>query len=293
MKKLGKTLLLVLSSIILIFAVIAQISNTIITTTKYTVSSEKLPESFDNFKIVQISDLHSKEFASGNKRLLDAVDKQKPDIVVMTGDMVNSTDTEYQVFYELAKKLVEKYDVYYIVGNHEQIIMDGRGEDLTAHIRNIGVTVLDNEKKVIKKGTGQVNLYGLWFNLRYYRDLTDEYTKDYYFGTEQMNKILGDSDKERFNIVLAHNPIFFDTYSEWGAHLTLSGHIHGGMIRIPFKGGLFSPEKERFPKYDSGIFQDKGNKLIVSRGLGNGNSGFRFLNCPELVVVTLKKVNND
>ena len=107
MKKLGKTLLLVLSSIILIFAVIAQISNTIITTTKYTVSSEKLPESFDNFKIVQISDLHSKEFASGNKRLLDAVDKQKPDIAAMTGDIVISTDTEYQVFYELAKKLVE------------------------------------------------------------------------------------------------------------------------------------------------------------------------------------------
>ena len=206
----------------------------------------------------------------------------------MTGDMINTKDENYSVFLSLAKSLAERYEVYYVVGNHEQNLKDKQRVELINNIRNLGIVILDNEKTVIEKNGESINLYGLWFNLRYYRNLKDEYTRDYYFGTEQMKKVLGDCDKRRFNVILTHNPVFFDTYSEWGADLSLSGHIHGGMIRIPFVGGLFSPEKELFPKYNSGVFENNDSSLIVNRGLGNGDFGFRFLNCPELTVITLK-----
>ncbi len=288
MKKRKKVTFKVLTVLLLFIVVLTAISNTFITTTEYTISSENLPYSFNNFKIIQLSDLHSKVFGKDNMRLIAEVDKQSPDVVVMTGDMVNTRDKDYSVFLSLAKSLAEKYDVYYIVGNHEQNLIDRQMADLIKHIESLGIVVLDNEKKVIEKNGESINLYGLWFNLRYYRNLKDEYTRDYYFGIEQMKKVLGDCDKGRFNVVLTHNPVFFDTYSEWGTDLVLSGHIHGGMIRIPFIGGLFSPEKEMFPKYDSGVFENKDSFLIVSRGLGNGDIGFRFLNCPELTVITLK-----
>ena len=149
---------------------------------------------------------------------------------------------------------IAKRQTYYVVGNHEQNLKDSQLIDLVSKIKNTGVIVLDNQKTTIKKNSEKINLYGLWFNLRYYKDLTNEYQKDNYFGIESIEKILGTSNKEDFNILLTHNPVYYNTYIEWGSDLTLSGHIHGGMIRLPFIGGLFSPEKELFPKYDSGVF---------------------------------------
>lgn len=274
---------------ILFIVVEILISNFIITTEMHTITKENVPISFDGYKIVLISDLHSREFGDGNKRLIDVIDKQLPDIVVMTGDMISTRDRDWDVFLTLAESLAKKYETYFVVGNHEQNLKDGRLADLIAKIENTGTIVLDNEKTVIEKNNEKINLYGLWFHLRYYRDLRSDYQKDNYFGIESIQKILATPNKKEFNILLTHNPVYYDTYSEWGSDLTLCGHFHGGMIRLPIVGGLFSPEKKLFPKYDSGVFYDNNSYLVVTKGLGNGNLGFRFLNCPEVTVITLNR----
>lgn len=207
----------------------------------------------------------------------------------MTGDMINTKDTDYEVFINLAKEMCKSYKTYYIVGNHEQNLSDDKLKNLKNELKSIGVKVLDNEKVAITKGIDSINLYGLWFGLKYYKDINKKYNQNVYFGTEQIKTILGDLDDNSYNILLTHNPLYFDTYSAWGADLTIFGHIHGGMIRIPFIGGLFSPEKEFFPKYNAGKYMIKGKELIVNRGLGNGNFGIRIFNRPEITVITLSK----
>lgn len=261
--------------------------NNCIEVTHYTVKSDKIPASFNGFKILQISDLHSKSFGKDNARLVKKINSENPDIVVMTGDMVNSEDTGFEVFTGLVEKIGKNCQVFYIVGNHEQNLSTDRQEALTEKLDELGVDILDNEKVTIVKGPDSINLYGLWFNLRYYKDMNNEYTKDVFFGEEQINTVLGMADDDSFNILLTHNPLYADTYAEWGADLTLSGHVHGGMIRIPFIGGLLSPERVFFPEYDSGEYTVDGKTLIVNRGLGNGYFGVRIFNMPEISVITL------
>lgn len=262
-------------------------NNNFLMVTHYTVTSDKIPDSFRNFKILQLSDLHSRDFGNNNGKLVEKTNTENPDIVVMTGDMVNSTDTDFEEFLNFAWQISKNYDTYYVAGNHEQILIDGDRKTLTDKLNEMGIKVLDNEKAVIKKGADSINLYGLWFNLRYYKDSKNEYTKDVFFGEEQIQSILGNVDADSYNILLTHNPLYADTYSRWGADLTLAGHIHGGMIRIPFVGGLLSPEREFFPEYDAGEYWVNGKVLIVNRGLGNGNFGIRLFNRPEISVITL------
>lgn len=258
-------------------------SNSTVGVTKYKVKIEGLPDEFNNYKIVQLTDLHSKERDS----LVEKIRRQKPDIVVMTGDMISTDDENFDVFLSYAQEIAKDFTTYFIVGNHEQALSRVKLAELTKSLADIGVYVIDNSRVKIEKGESHVNLYGLWFNLRFYRDVNDASTADYILTEKNIEDILGNA-KKGVNILLTHNPVYFDAYAEWGADLTLSGHMHGGMIYVPFKGGLFSPEKEYYPQYDGGYYEKQGSKLIVSRGLGE-HAGFRFLNQPEIVVITLKK----
>ena len=287
MKNKRKSILILVFLLILIAAAKVYLDNNFLEVSQYTVRSNKIPTSFKGFKILQLSDLHSKDFGNDNNKLIKKINRENPDIVVMTGDMVNANDKDFEVFIDLAEQLSKRYDTYYIVGNHEQNINDDKRKLLLDKIKEIGIRVLDNEKVTITRGTGSINLYGLWFNLRYYKDVNSEYAKDIFFGAEQIQSILGNLDTESYNILLTHNPLYAETYSNWGADLILSGHIHGGMIRIPFVGGLLSPERTFFPKYDAGEYQVNGKTLIVNRGLGNGNFGIRLFNRPEISVITL------
>lgn len=290
LKRILKLIFKTILFIILVVLAIIIVSNTLILTKDYTLSFENLPKSFDGYKIAQVSDLHSKEFLKENSFLVRQIDKESPDIVVFTGDMISTKDQNFDVFYSFAGKIAKKYKVYYIVGNHEQNLSEKRLDEFLKRLENIGIIVLDNNKVVISRGDESINLYGMWFNLRYYKDANDERTTQYHFGLEQMEKVLGNCEKDSFNILLTHNPLYFETYSNWGADVTLSGHIHGGMIRVPFKGGLLSPEKEFFPQYDAGVFYDYGNSLVVNRGLGNGEFPIRFLNCPEVSIIKLESL---
>lgn len=281
---LGNTLLLLFAAIL----VITWVSNVVITTTKYTVTSDKLPETFDGFTIVQLSDLHNRTFGTDNEQLIKKIEKQSPDIIVMTGDMIGSKDKNDQVFLSLAEELAKEYPVYFISGNHEQFLEDDALNEFLNQLRDLGVQVLDNERISIERQGQKIHLYGMWFNLRYYRNLNSEYSSSYYFGDDKIRTVLGESNPDVYTILLTHNPVYYDTYINWGADLTLCGHMHGGMIRLPYMGGVLSPENEFFPEYDSGEYKTGDQTMIVSRGLGNGYFGFRFWNCPEIVVVKLQ-----
>lgn len=250
------------------------------------IKSPKLPEVFDGYKIVQLSDLHSKSFGNNNEMLIDMIDKESPNIIVMTGDMVTANEKDFTVFYSLVKELTKKYRVYYVYGNHEGELSLKLKSEITAFLKENEVIVLDNDYISIEKNNEKINLYGLCYTQKYYsykggkkHIITENYIK---------NK-LGTIDKNKYNILLTHNPLFFDAYSGYGFDLTLSGHVHGGLIRLPFIGGILSPERKFFPQYSAGVYEKGNSKLVVSRGLSRGTKGFRFFNRPDVVSITLKK----
>ncbi|MEW9096977.1 MAG: metallophosphoesterase [Clostridiaceae bacterium] len=267
---------------------------------EYEVVSNKIGNEFDGFKIVQLSDLHSKEFGKNNITLIKKIKKLDPDIIVTTGDMYNSRNDDGEVFYNLAKNLSKDYKIYYILGNHEQVSEITRKEsegnkenNYIERLKETGVIVLDNDKAEIEREDKKINLYGLEIPLRFYKSKsTATYSGDKPYEKSNVEKAIGKASKEDFNILLAHNPIYFPVYSNWGADLTLSGHTHGGIIRIPFKGGLLSPERTFFPEYDGGEFELNESKLIVNRGLGNDTIKLRIFNRPEISFITLKSSKN-
>lgn len=270
--------------VIALFFVRLYIDANVIQISRYTVESNKIPESFDGYKIIHISDLHSKEFGENSENLLKKIEQENPDIVVLTGDMVTASDKDYTVFFTLVNKLTLSYDVYFIPGNHEQALSDKRKNEIKTYLEEHGVVVLNNEMVPLMKNSQNVNLYGLWYSNKYYSE-NDEYVLTEKYITE----LIGNADYEQYNILLTHNPRYFETYASWGADLILSGHIHGGMVRFPFIGAIFSPDEKFFPKYDAGLYQNDSEKsIIVSRGLGRGSTGFRLFNRPELVVITLQ-----
>ncbi len=276
MKKLKYILLI----IIVLFALQLYIDANYIEISSFKVLSDKVPESFDGVKIVHLSDLHSKEFGAGNKRLLKKINDIKPDIIVMTGDMVSASDTNFDVFLDLARNLGMRYECYYIVGNHELDLSKQYYDEIMESLEKSGITILDNEKIVLERESDVLNLYGMWYNAKYYMqsDLT----------SDVIEQIIGKDDDENFDLLLTHNPKHFETYVDWGADLILSGHVHGGMVRLPFIGAVFSPERTLFPKYSAGAYEKDGGTMIVSRGLGRGTTGFRLFNRPEVCVITLE-----
>ena len=254
-----------------------------IQTTSFEVFSKKIPSSFDGYKILQLSDLHSKEFGNDNKNLLKEINDANPDIIVLTGDFVTANETDFTVFFELVDKISPKYEVYYITGNHEQALSGSSRKEIFGYLKEKGVRFLSNESVSIQKDDETIDLYGLCYESAYYSERRGNiYTK------EMMNKSLGEANLTKFNVLLTHSPTNFEVYKSWGADLTLSGHVHGGMIRVPFIGAIFSPDEGLMPKYSAGRYQLEDSVLVVSRGLGRGSRGFRLFNRPNLVEITLK-----
>lgn len=150
----------------------------------------------------------------------------------------------------------------------------------------MGIKVLYNSWETISRGGSYIKIYGLVTPMIYYKDRLREYKRGVSFTKTDAERFLGKTDASCYQILLAHNPLYFPSYRDWGADLTFSGHIHGGIIRIPGMGGLLSPDMTFFPKYDGGHFEEQGRHLVVSRGLGN-HFLMRVMNPPELVAVTL------
>lgn len=257
--------------------------------TSFNIESNKIPIEFDGYKLLQLSDLHSKSFGDNNERLIKLIDNEKPNIIVMTGDMVTANETDFTVFYNLIRDLKEKYVLCYIYGNHEGELENKNRKKLTDFLLENGVVILNNDITKLESGDAEINLYGLYYPQKYY---SYKASKKYNISTKYIKEKIGTLDKKKYNILLTHNPLFFDAYVDWGADLTLSGHVHGGLIRLPFIGGLLSPERKFFPKYSAGLYENGDSKLIVSRGLSRGTKGFRFFNRPDVVSITLKSKKN-
>lgn len=271
-----------ISALVLVCAAV-YFDNRSIKVSKYTIKNNKIPNEFNNFKIVLLSDLHSNSFGKDNIKLIKKIKSENPNIIVMTGDMVNKYDMNFNEFFKLVKDLSKVYKIYYIVGNHEKRLSEDNMNLIIRKLEEFGVTILNDEKAIINERRDVINIYGMDLPLIYYRRKKNESFNIEEFLNKQMKKYT----KEEFNILLVHNPLYFDYYSRYNADLILSGHVHGGMIRLPFIGAILSPERKFFPKYNSGAYEKNSRKIIVSKGLGQSKPGIRLFNRPEIVSITL------
>lgn len=240
---------------------------------------------------VLLSDLHNKSFGKQNERLFRAIEQEKPDAILIAGDMYTSSAREdNQEIAAFVQRLAERYPVYYGNGNHEQKtrlfpeIFGDRYTVFADRICQAGVRLLVNDKWYLPDYN--MEIYGLEVGREYYHKPTKMLMSEAY-----MEEMLGKADENRYNLLIAHNPEYFDNYAAWGADLTVSGHIHGGLMRLPVLGGVISPRLCLFPHYDGGRFTKAGREMILSRGLGTHTLPIRIFNPGELVVIHLKPKN--
>jgi len=257
---------------------------------RYKIASPLLPESFDGLRIVHLSDLHNKVFGTDNEPLYDLIAAEKPHLVVMTGDMISHGAPDTGKFLRLVKRLAELCPVYYVNGNHELSDLDEDSFSYAAQtMASYGAVCLDNTSTELHRGSDMIRLCGLCCGAEYYRGVR-EYKRGWKaFMLTDMIDYLGVKQPDEYTILLAHNPLDFDVHAEWGADLSLGGHVHGGVIRLPFVKGILSPERRFMPKYKEGVYRIGNSFLIASRGLGR----FRIHNPPEVVSVTLRRGERD
>lgn len=263
--------------VILVVVLFCYIENNWISISNINYNSNKIPKSFQGYKIVHLSDLHNKSFGKNQKKLIDTIKKTKPDLIVFTGDIIDSRRYDEKPSLELMKNITEIAPVYYVTGNHE--IRTGKAKELEDKLQELGVRVLENKGERITKGSDSVFIYGI----------DDPSGYDYNGISSSVKKELMELDKNNkgFNMLLAHRPEHIDAYSSFNFDLVFSGHAHGGQVRIPFIGGVIAPGQGFFPKYTSGAYKYGSTTMIVSRGLGNSLAPVRVFNRPEVVVVTL------
>lgn len=305
-----KIIILILIVLVGLFVLWMIYENQTLTTTSYEIYSKRISESNDGTKFVVIADLHNNQFGENNHRLIDKIDDIQPEFIMITGDLFVAKDYNFDYAYDLLKQLAKKYTIFYSYGNHEQKIEEYESrfkendwkvrvshrdkkkiqtfKEYKSLVRDLGVSFLDNEDIVLKTMRGgNIHILGGTIGLEYFKrfhrpSMTCSYLKDCF----------GECHKNEYQILAAHNPMYFEYYAKWGADLILSGHVHGGMVRLPLLGGMISPQMQIFPKYDAGAFSyqvgRRTSNLIVSRGLGIHTLKIRVFNRPELVSVTLK-----
>lgn len=243
---------------------------------RYEVASQKLPESFDGFKIVQLSDLHGAEFGEDGMELVEKVKELEPDIIALTGDFVTD-EGDLAAVKKLAGRLTELCPVYFVSGNHEF------GSGLAVKVRNIleraGVKYLSNEYLTINRGDDEILLGGVEDPLAYADMLSPD----------ELAQKMNDAAPDAFKILLGHRNYWMTEYPELPVDLIFCGHAHGGLIRIPGVGGLIGTDRRLFPDFDAGQFNNGRYTLIVSRGLGNSVPIPRIFNRPEIVCVELTR----
>lgn len=278
-----KKTICILSGILLILIVWTAWGNTALELNTYTINSRGLPDAFDGYRIAQVSDLHNAEFGGGNQRLLDMLREAEPDMIAITGDLIDSRKTNIAVALAFAEEAVRIAPCYYVSGNHEARVPEYR--ELKAGLEAAGVTVLDDARVEIEISGKSITIIGV-------NDpsfLADYLTSDAAVMDRKLSEL--SSEDASFTILLSHRPELFDTYAAHDMDLVLTGHAHGGQFRLPLIGGLIAPNQGLFPKYDDGLYSEGNTNMIVSRGLGNSIIPFRFNNRPEVVMIELKSHN--
>lgn len=282
----GRHKVLFISGIILIciilYAIWLYYENNIINVTKYEVSCSRLPKEFDDFRVAQISDFHNTVLGDDNDILIEDVKEAAPDIIVLTGDYIDSRKTDLDICESLAERLAAIAPTYYVTGNHESRI-PSELNDLMGVFEKYGITVLRNDSRLIERGEDKIRICGIDDP-----DFIDPEKNSDELSGEILGRIKAvKGDDGIYTILLSHRPEIFDTYCDSGVELVFSGHAHGGQVRLPFIGPLYAPREGFFSKYAEGMHTKENTTMIVSRGLGQSIMPFRVNNSPELVVATL------
>lgn len=248
-----------------------------LTVTRHTVDFEELPEEFDGFKIVQVSDLHNARFGKDQCRLIGAISAEKPDLIAITGDLFHTLRRENAYsFLEQAARLAP---CYYVSGNHEQRFAD-YFTAIRPELESLGAVVLDDERARITRGAGSITVVGL-ADPSFERNVPPERLTD-----EKLTRLVDDNERG-FTLLLSHRPELFPVYARHNVSLALTGHAHGGQVRFA-KRGLFAVHQGWLPKYTEGIFVENNTKMVVSRSLGNSTIYPKVNDPPELVALLLR-----
>ena len=273
--------LCVLIVLLLTLAIWTIWGNTALMINTITVLDSQIPSEFTGFRIAQVSDLHNAEFGEENAHLLNLLSESQPDIITITGDLVDAQHTDINTALSFAEKADRIAPVYYVTGNHEASLP--QYEELKTGLEVAGVTVLEDKAIQLERNGSFVTLIGLSDpNFTIKSNIFDEVPV---MISTKLNDLM--EDKAGYTILLSHRPELFDTYVSCGVDLVLSGHAHGGQFRLPLIGGLVAPNQGFFPKYDAGLYTNGGTNMVVSRGLGNSIIPLRFNNRPEIVLVEL------
>lgn len=269
-------------AIVLVTIVWIAWGNTALELNTYTISSDKLPESFSGYRIAHVSDLHNAEFGEKNTLLLEMLKEAKPDMIAITGDLVDSYHTDIQVGIAFAEQAMQIAPTYYVTGNHEARISEY--EELEKGLEAAGVVILKNESVELEKDGEYITLIGV---------NDPSFKTDYLFGDSirVMDANLEEisANASEYTLLLSHRPELFEVYVANDMDLVLSGHAHGGQFRLPFLGGVVAPNQGFFPEYDAGLYAEDNTNMIVSRGLGNSLFPFRVNNRPEVILIELEK----
>lgn len=279
------TILIIIAILSCFFLLIMYIDCSRFVTVPYEIRSKKISR---EYSFVLLSDLHNKSFGVQNERLIKAIDALSPDAVLVAGDMFTAKKGEkYKVAAALMENLAGKYPIYYGMGNHEHRVakcpeeFGNIYEKYADRLHKAGITPLINESVSIP--SANIRVCGLQLDRRYYGKFHKKAMPGNY-----LEEILGSADSSSFQLLIAHNPDYFEEYAKWGANLVVSGHVHGGLMRLPLLGGVVSPKLTLFPKYDGGRFEYKDSTMVLSRGLGTHTLPIRIFNPGELVFVRMK-----
>ncbi|MEK4573111.1 MULTISPECIES: metallophosphoesterase [Bacillus] len=279
MNKKTKRIILIIGILVGI-SIFLYLQNNLISITEVKITSSKIPSSFKGYKILQISDLHNKKFGDNQDVLIQKVKSINPDIIAITGDLIDSKSYDAEISMQVIRELVKEYPVYFVTGNHEK--WSGKYNSLEKKLKKQHVTVLRNEHVIIQKEGHEINLLGI--------DDPEFNTGDIDEGSIVKDAIVKakiETQPDRYNVLLSHRPEFLEAYADEQVDLVLSGHAHGGQVRLPFIGGLVAPNQGILPKYTAGLYEQQNTSMIVSRGLGNSIIPQRVFNRPEIVVVQL------
>lgn len=277
-KKIKRSILLIAT--LIGCSIFLYLQNNLISITEVKITSSKIPSSFKGYKILQISDLHNKKFGDNQDVLIQKIKSIDPDIIAITGDLIDSKSYDAEVSMQLIREIVKKYPVYFVTGNHEQ--WSGKYNNLEKELKKYDVNVLRNEHVGIRKGEQEINLLGI--------DDPEFVTGNRDEGNiiiDEIKKAKIEMQPDKYNVLLSHRPEFIKEYTNERLDLVLSGHAHGGQVRLPFIGGLVAPNQGVLPKYTAGLYVEQNTSMVVSRGLGNSIIPQRILNRPEIVVVQL------
>lgn len=267
--------------IFIVFLLYVCAENRMLIVRRYKINTDN-KSSQEPIKIVQVSDIHKRKYSNDWDRIVMRVQELSPDMIFITGDLVSRTETSLISAEVLLENLCRICPVYCSKGNHELDLSAEMMEKYRKMMKNAGAVFLENDSTVFEKDGRKINIYGADLKKSVYKNENGGYAALDRITSDELTQSLGDA-KKGFNILLAHNPFFFEEYAKWGADLTFSGHVHGGAVYVPFIGGILSPERKFFPKYTKGLYKNNGKYMLVSTGIGK----LRVFNPPEILYAEL------